>query len=167
MTTIILHSQAGARKVFAFMRSGTLSQEHVFPGIFGPAPRPIYVGPARSPRAILPGLFSDDEVAAKLKMTVRAIRERALARGIRRRPLFLTEIEILKIMEPVPCSKSSKGGRSGTSVERSVDELSMRLQRKETKQALDDLGKRSKLGSPGSTATNVLPLASRKPPRSM
>jgi hypothetical protein len=145
-----------------------ISRDHVFPGIFGEAGIPDAIGIPDPPRrTILPGLFSDDEIADRFGMTTRSVRERARKHGIRRRPLFLTEAEALKLMEPVPCLKSSKGARSGMSEGRSVDELSMRLQRKETKQALDDLRKRSKPGSPGSTATNVLPLASRKPPRSI
>jgi hypothetical protein len=121
---------------------------------------------AAKPARVLPGVFSDDEIAARFRMTVRAIRERALARGIRRRPLLLTEIEVLQLMEPVACSKSIKGTRSGTSVEHSVDELSTRLQKQKTKQMLDESRKPSK---PGLLAivTNVLPLASRKPPRSI
>ena len=121
--------------------------------------------PSKPTRAILPGLFSENEIAGRFGMTIRAVRERALGHGFRRRPLVLTEIEVLQIMEPVSCLKSSKGARSGMSVGRSVDELSTRLQRKETKQALDDLRKRSKPSSPGSMAPNVLPLPSRKPPK--
>lgn len=98
--------------------------------------------PPRPRSTILPGLFSDDEVASRFGMTVRAIRERALARGIRRRPLFLTEAEALKLMEPAPCLKSTKEARSGTSEERTVDTLFMRLQKQKTKQMLDDLRKR-------------------------
>jgi hypothetical protein len=125
------------------------------------------IAAARSARA-LPGVFSDDEIAARFRMSVRAIRERALKHGIRRRPLVLTEAEALKLMEPVTWrSKSSTAAKSGTSVARSVDELSMRLRKKETKQALDDSRKPSKPDLPGSTMTNVLPLASRKPPRSI
>jgi hypothetical protein len=113
---------AGACKVFAFM-------------LIEDIPCLAYhfradIAAAKSARA-LPGVFSDDEIAARFRMTVRAIRERALARGIRRRPLILTETEVLQLMEPVACLKSTKGARSGTSVAHSVDTLSIRLRRKE------------------------------------
>jgi hypothetical protein len=55
---------------------------------------------------LLPGLHRDTDVAARLGMTVRAVRERALGHGIRRRPLFLNEAEVLQIMEPITCLNS-------------------------------------------------------------
>jgi hypothetical protein len=72
--------------------------------------REVFAKPAKKavPVILGPGLHRDIAVADCLEMSVRAIRERALAHGIRRRPLFLTEAEVLQIMEPVPCSSSPK-----------------------------------------------------------
>ena len=70
---------------------------------------------------ILPGLFSEDQVAERFRVGVRVVRENALKRNIGRkfaRKRYFTEDDILGLMKGgSPCSGSSggRGRRSGTS----------------------------------------------------
>jgi hypothetical protein len=121
---------------------------------------------------LLPGLYSEDEVASRFGMTRRMVRERALAKGIGRkygRKRFFTEADALKLGERNPaCSNSQSvmARHTGTSGERSTDDIFTRLQRKETKAMLAGLRLNSKSRSPSQPAANVTPLHSKKPPRS-
>jgi hypothetical protein len=121
---------------------------------------------------LLPGLYSEDEVASRFGMTRRMVRERALAKGIGRkygRKKFFTEADALKLGERNPaCSKSQSvmARHTGTSGGHSTDDLSMRLQKKETKAMLADLRQNWKSGSPSQRGGNVTPLRSKKPPHS-
>jgi hypothetical protein len=122
---------------------------------------------------LLPGLYSEDEVASRFGMTRRMVRERALAKGIGRkygRIRFLTEAEALTLGERNPSCSNSQSvtvHHTGTSGASSTDDLFMRLQKSETKRMLADLRLSSKSSSPGQPAGNVTPLRSKKPPRSM
>jgi hypothetical protein len=117
---------------------------------------------------ILPGLFSEDQVAERFDVSVRVVREHACEKGIGSkfsRKRYFTEADILELMKGgmATCSESSKGRarRSGTSEGRSPDELSTRLQKNETKRMLDGLRGRSKSSSQGPPAKNVTPLRSK------
>lgn len=121
---------------------------------------------------LLPGLYSEDEVASQFGMTRRMVRERALAKGIGRkygRKRFFTEADALKLGERNPaCSNSQSvmARHTGTSGERTTDDIFTRLQRKETKAMLAGLRLNSKSRSPSQPAGNITPLHSKKPPRS-
>lgn len=117
-----------------------------------------------------PGMFREEDVAARFDVKLRVVRDRARDRQIGRklgRIRWFTEPEILALFNAGPqCSYSSKGKarRSGTSEVPSTDKAFTQAQRKRTKQALADLRKRSKPDSPGQPAKNVTPLHSAKQP---
>ena len=121
---------------------------------------------------LLPGLYSEDEVASRFGMTRRMVRERALEKGIGLkygRKRFLTEEDVGNIGKGNPPCSGSSGGRArhtGTSGARSTDDIFTRLQRKETKAMLAGLRLSSNSSSPDQPAKNVTPLHSKKPPRS-
>ena len=121
---------------------------------------------------ILPGLFSEDQVAERFRVSVRVVRENARKMNVGRkfaRKRYLTEDEMLEMMKGgSPCSgfSSGRGRRSGTSGGRSPDKPSTRLQRKETKAMLDGLRGNSKPSSPDQPTKNVTPLRSKTPPLS-
>jgi len=122
---------------------------------------------------LLPGLYSEDEVASRFGMTRRMVREHALANGIGRkygRKRFFTEADVLKLGEGNPAcsnSQSAVARHTITSGGLSTDDLFMRLQRKETKAMLADLRLSSNSCSRSQPAGNVTPLRSKKPPRSI
>jgi hypothetical protein len=121
---------------------------------------------------LLPGLYSEDEVASRFGIRRRMVRERALANGIGRkygRKRFFTEADVLNLGEGNPaCSNSQSvmARHTGTSGGRSTDDLFMRQQRKETKAMLAGLTLSSNSRSPNQPAGNVTPLRSKKPPHS-
>ena len=120
---------------------------------------------------LLPGLFSEDEVASRFGVKRRMVREHALAKGIGRkygRKRFFTEADVLELGKINPClsSQSVMARHTGTSGGHSTDDLSMHLQRKETKAMLADLRQNLKLRSPSQRDGNVTPLRSKKPPHS-
>jgi hypothetical protein len=121
---------------------------------------------------LLPGLYSEDEVASRFGITRRMVRERALEKGIGLkygRKRFLTEADTLKLGERnQACSNSQSvtAHHTGTFGGPSTDDLSMRLQRKETKAMLADLRQNLKSRSPSQRDGNVTPLHSKKPPHS-
>ena len=122
---------------------------------------------------ILPGLFSEDEVAARFGVTVRVVRDRACAKRIGdkiSRKRYFTEADIVELLKggAATCSESSNGRRrrSGTSAGRSPGELSTRLQKSKTKRMLAGLRTRSKSSSQDQPAKNVTPLRSKTQPAS-
>jgi hypothetical protein len=122
---------------------------------------------------ILPGLFSEDQVAERFGVGVRVVREHACAKRIGSkfsRKRYFTEADILELMKggKATCSGSSKGGarRSGMSEGRLPGELSTRLQKQKTKAMLDGLRGRSKSSLQDQPAKNVTPLRSKTQPLS-
>lgn len=117
-----------------------------------------------------PGMWREDDVAMRFRVSLRTVRERARTREIGRklgRVRWFTESEILQLMTVGPeCSYSSRGParRSGTCEEPSTDKAFTQAQRKRTNRVLADLRMHSKSGSPDQPARNVTPLRSAKQP---
>ena len=111
---------------------------------------------------ILPGLFSEDQVAERFGVGIRVVRETALKRHIGRkfaRKRYFTEDEVLGLMKGSSTCLSSSGGRGrrfSTSEEPSTDNLSTRLQKQKTRAVLDSLRQRSKSSSRDQPGTVTL-----------
>jgi hypothetical protein len=122
---------------------------------------------------ILPGLFSEDQVAERFGVPIRTVRELACAKrtGLKfSRKRYFTEADILEMMKggKSGCFDSSKGRarQTSTSAGRTLDALSTRAQKSETKEMLEGLRGRSKSSSQGPPAKNVTPLRSKTQPAS-
>jgi hypothetical protein len=92
-----------------------------------------------------PGMWREDEVAARFKVSLRCVRDRARARQVGHklgRDRWLTEPEILALFNVGPeCSYSSRGKarRSGTCEAPSTDKAFIQAQKKRTKRVKDAL----------------------------
>jgi hypothetical protein len=128
---------------------------------------------AREKSGICPDLIAIEEVVKRLGVTSRTIIERARAKGVGGkidRTWWFKEAEIYALRDEgnAACSTSKSGQdrHTGTSEGQSVDKLFTRLQKKQTKQLLDDLRNPSKSKSRKPQGENVVPLPSKKPQRS-
>jgi len=136
------------------------------------------VAPAPSVRraihkpVILPGLYSEDQIAERFGVTARVSQERARSKGIGGkigRKRWFTEAQVIELMDDSKCPSKSSSGRgqtSSTSGGSSTDDMFMRLQKRETKRMLNESRMISKSGSPNQQTGNIVPLRSAKPPRS-
>jgi len=118
-------------------------------------------------------MHSDEEIATRFRTSVRVIRDRAKKKGFGRklaRKLWLTEDEILDLMDKKICPSSSSNGRDrhiGTSGENISANPFMLLQKRETKQMLADLRQTSNSKLHNQPGGNVALLHSKKPPHSI